>query len=163
MAQLAQSISRDIAGKKIFAWYSRLRQPEELYIRVLYALFVASDAELPHVLSGDPPNGLSSMYAKVNEVVFGGRGALDVVRPGLLSGSFKAMDMLNMGAHTSFAAFATWRGLLRHPEGLRPDFPEAYAQHLAAYCARLNYMYEMFKAGKSKDDVLAGVIQLHRP
>jgi len=38
MAELSQSICRDLAEKKIFAWISRLRPPEEIYIRTLYAL-----------------------------------------------------------------------------------------------------------------------------
>ena len=78
MAELRESICRDLTENKIFAWYSRLRLPEELYIRTLYALFIATDKELIHILSGATPNGLSPLYSKVNEVVFEGRGLLQV-------------------------------------------------------------------------------------
>src|SRR5216683_2951661 len=57
MAELRDSICRDLADKKIFAWHTRLRQPEELYIRTLYALFIAGEKELQHILSGAMPNG----------------------------------------------------------------------------------------------------------
>jgi hypothetical protein len=86
MAELAESICRDLENKKVFAFHTRVRQPEELYIRTLYTLFVASDEEIPHILSG----------AKT-------------------------------------------------------------------YCHYLNYMHEMFKAGKRREDVLVGVKNLHRP
>jgi hypothetical protein len=45
MAELAESICRDLENKKVFAFHTRVRQPEELYIRTLYTLFVASDEE----------------------------------------------------------------------------------------------------------------------
>ena len=45
MAELRESICRDLVNKKVFAFHTRVRQPEELYIRTLYALFVASREE----------------------------------------------------------------------------------------------------------------------
>jgi len=57
MAELRESICRDLVNKKVFAFHTRVRQPEELYIRTLYALFVASKEEIPHILSGATPNG----------------------------------------------------------------------------------------------------------
>src|SRR5437868_4344294 len=33
MAELSQSICRDLENKKVFAFHTRIRQPEELYIR----------------------------------------------------------------------------------------------------------------------------------
>lgn len=80
MGELAESICRELEENKVFAWYSRLRLPEELYIRTLYALFVATEEELPHILSGAPPNGLSDLYSRVNDVVFEGRGLLQASR-----------------------------------------------------------------------------------
>src|SRR5208282_4471397 len=62
MAELAQSICRDLENKKVFAFHTRIRQPEELYIRTLYTLFVATAKEIPHILSGAMPNGLSRLY-----------------------------------------------------------------------------------------------------
>jgi hypothetical protein len=161
MAELTESICRDLEAKKVFAWLSRLRQPEELYIRILYALFIATEEELHDILSGDMPNGISTMYQKVNELVFEGRGLLQTSRPGLMSGSFRPIDTLNDGAHTSFRAFMTAIGLARNPQYLPPA--ENYCKHLQTYCRYLNYMHETFTAGKSKEEVLAGVISLHRP
>ncbi|HLI63286.1 MAG TPA: hypothetical protein VKV05_07785 [Terriglobales bacterium] len=94
ISELGQSMQRDWTEKKTFAWLSRLRQPEELYIRTLYALFIANEKELHHVISGDPPNGISPLYDKVNEVVFGGRGILTTTQPG----SFKPMEFLHQAA-----------------------------------------------------------------
>jgi len=161
MAELRESICRDLIEKKIFAWYTRLRQPEELYIKTLYALFVASERELHHLLSGDTPNSLAKLYESVNGAVFLGRGLLQTEQPGLTQGTFKPADMLNDGAHASFSAFMSCIGLIRNPQFL--PSPEKYCSHLGKYCDYLNYMHEMFKAGKEKTHILQGVINLHRP
>ncbi len=161
MAELRESICRDLVENKIFAWYSRLRLPEEIYIRTLYALFVATDQELVHILSGATPNGLSPLYAKVNEVVFEGRGLLQVAQLGLKQGTFKPMDTLHEGAHGSFPAFLTCVGLSRARQYL--PSPDAHSNHLQNYCALLDYMHGMFKAGKDKGDVLTGLKNAHRP
>jgi hypothetical protein len=161
MGELTESICRDREENKIFAWYSRLRLPEELYIRTLYALFVATEKELHHVLSGALPNGLTDLYAKVNKVVFDGKGQMQVSQPGLTQGTFKPMHILHGGAHGSFHAFLTCIGLSRNPENL--PSPQEHREHLQKYCAYLEYMNGMFKAGKEKRHVLAGVKNLHRP
>ena len=147
----------------MFAWLSRLRQPEELYVRTLYLLFIANEKERHHILSGDMPNGLSGLYEKVNMEVFEGRGLLQTEQPGLTHGSFTPMDTLNDGAHVSFGAFASCIGMIKNPEYLGADFRDKYFKHLNTYCNYLNYMHEMFKAGKPKDAVLAGVKNLHKP
>ena len=161
MAELTESICRDREENKIFAWYSRLRLPEELYIRTLYALFVATEMELHHVLSGAPPNGLTDLYAKVNKVVFDGRGRMHVSQTGLTHGTFKPMDILHSGAHGSFHAFLICIGLSRNTENMAS--PEKHREHLQKYCAYLEYMHGMFNAGKEKRHVLAGVKNLRRP
>jgi hypothetical protein len=161
MVELKESICRDLVEKKIFAWHTRLRQPEELYHRILYALFVASEKELHHLLSGDRPNGFAGLYEKVNETVFLGKGLLQVTQPGLTQGTFKPVDILNDGAHVSFRAFMNCIGLSRHPEYL--PSPDQYCSHLSRFCDYLNYMHQMFKTGKEKEHVLLGVRNLHRP
>ena len=161
MAELRESICRDLADKKVFAFHTRIRQPEELYIRALYALFVATNEELPHILSGATPNGLSSLYREVNRIVFDGRGLLLLQQAGQSFGMFTPIDTLHDGAHVSFRSFLTCIGWVRNPENL--PSPEKYCQHLNVYCNYLNYMSEMFKAGKRKEDVLVGVKNLHRP
>jgi hypothetical protein len=161
IAELAQSIASDLENGRTLAFLSRVRQPEELYFRTLYALFVATDKELPHILSGELPNGFSQIYEKVNKVVLAGRGRLMVEQPGLTFGTFKAMDTLNDGAHVSFRAFLTVIGWAKNPEHL--PSPDHYRKHLQKYCAYLTYMHGMFKAGKQKADVLLGVQKLHTP
>jgi len=52
--------------------------------------------------------------------------------------------------------------LIQHPEYLPAGLAERYDEHLRKYCAYLKYMEGMFKAGKSKQDVLAGVRNLHK-
>jgi hypothetical protein len=163
MAELRESMMKDLSEGRIFAWHTRLRQPEELYIRTLYLLFIASEEETHHILSGEMPNGLSGLYGKVNEAILEGRGLLQVQQPGLKYGSFKPMDTLNDGAHLSFRAFVTCIGLIKNPQCLGDDFRDKYLKHLNTYCNYLNYMHGMFKGGKSKDAVLAGVKNLHRP
>lgn len=71
------------------------------------------------------------------------------------------MDVLNSGAHGSFTAFMACIGLSRNPENL--PSPQKHREHLQNYCAYLDYMHGMFKAGKEKKHVLAGVKSLHRP
>jgi hypothetical protein len=162
ISELCDSIRRDWMEGKVFSWYSRLRQPEELYIRTLYALFIANEKELHHVISGDTPNGIAVLYDKVNEVIFEGRGLQTTSKPGLNFGTFKPMETLHQGAHTSFAAFLTSISIVRHPEYLPPGLADKYHEHLKKYCVYLNYMHGMFKAGKSRQDVLAGVKNLHK-
>lgn len=161
IAELGRSISRDLAEGKYFAWHTRLRQPEEMYIRTLYALFIANEKELHHILSGATPNGFSQLYSAVNELVFEGRGLLLVDQPGLDYGTFKPMETLHDGAHASFRAFLTCIGFKKNPEYL--PSPQAYSKHLVTYCKYLDYMEGMFKAGKEKKHVLEGVKNLHRP
>jgi hypothetical protein len=134
---------------------------EEIYVRTLYTLFIATKEELPHIVSGDTPNGMMGYYKPVNKLVFEGRGLLDATQPGLTVGSFKPVDALHAGAHGSFSAIMTCIGLAHHPEAL--PSPDKYIEHVGKYCTYLNYMQEMFKGGKSKQDVLAGVISLDKP
>ena len=161
MAELRESICRDLLDKKVFAFHTRIRQPEELYIRTLYTLFIATNEEIPHILSGSPPNGLSNFYREVNRVVFENRGLLLVQQPGQSYGTFAPIDTLHDGAHASFRSFLTCIGWVRNPENM--PSPEKYCQHLNTYCNYLNYMHQMFKAGKNKKDVLTGVKNLHQP
>src|SRR5258708_20680059 len=50
MTELMESICRDLIEKKVLAWYTRLRQPEEIYVTALYAIFIADEKELHHDL-----------------------------------------------------------------------------------------------------------------
>jgi hypothetical protein len=68
MAELSQSICRDLQEKKIFAWLSRLRQPEEIYVRTLYTLFIATKEELPHIVSGGTPNRIIATLRQLHDL-----------------------------------------------------------------------------------------------
>jgi len=68
MAELAQSIYRDLEGKQVFAFHTRIRQPEELYIRTLYTLFVAT--EMNWIYRLDPEkNVIRWAWVKYDEYV----------------------------------------------------------------------------------------------
>lgn len=69
IVELIQSVIDDVNKGRIFAYLTRWRDPEELYTRVLYAMFVAPADHLPHIFSGDMPNGFAAMWRKVNEIV----------------------------------------------------------------------------------------------
>lgn len=138
-----------------------MRQPEELYFRAMYILFIAAEPEIPHILSGDKPNSFSQIYEKVNEVILEGRGDITEVKPGLVSGEFKMIDNLNDGAHVGFGALQMVVNLGQNPDYI-PDLA-AYLKHVDTYCVRLNYMRQMFEAGKDKQIVRDAVIRMHRP
>jgi hypothetical protein len=55
VVELIQSAIDDVNKRRIFAYLTRWRDPEELYTRVLYRMFVASADHLPHIFSGDMP------------------------------------------------------------------------------------------------------------
>jgi hypothetical protein len=161
MAQLRDSIIDDVAKGRLFSWYTRLRQPEELYFRTLYALFLADPGEVPHILSGDLPNSFSQIYEKVNEVILEGRGEINAVKPGLISGEFRMIDHLNDGAHVGFGALQMIAMMETFPE-TKPDLT-GYLQYLESYCIKLNRMLQLFEAGRDSQTVMDAVINLHRP
>lgn len=161
IAELRDSVRDDVNNGRLFAYLTRWRQPEELYYRTLYVLFVADENEIPHVLSGELPNGFTAIWRKVNECVLEGRGALEKSQPGLTGGQFTAMKTINSNAHASFASMITCIGLARNVE-YQKQIPR-HLEHWTRLCDYLNYMEGMFKAGKAKEHVLAGVRNLHKP
>jgi hypothetical protein len=120
-----------------------------------------SDAEVPHVLSGDTPNSFFTLYGKVNEIVLEGRGELTDRKQGLSFGDFSMIDNMNDAAHVGFPALQMIVNIAQNPE-YTPNV-QGYLQHLETYCIRLTYMLQMSKGGKDKQAVLAAVINLHRP
>lgn len=161
MAELRDSVTDDVQKNRLFSWYTRMRQPEELYFRTLYILFLASDEEIPHILSGDLPNSFSHIYKAVNDAMLEGRGEMTEVKPGLVSGEFRMIDNLNDGAHVGFGAMQMIVNIAQNPEHT-PDLA-AYLRHIEIYCARINYMRQMFEGGKPKVVVREAVMNLHRP
>jgi hypothetical protein len=161
LGELINSIRADLQANRLLAYMSRWRQPEELYYRALYVLFIATPDELPHVLSGDPPNGFTAIYKLVNQKIMDGRGGVDKPQPGLKGEEFTPMRTLHEAAHGSFRFLMTCIGVARNPE-YQKNFPKHF-EHLNKYWSYLDYMEGMFKAGKSKEDVLAGVRNMHKP
>jgi hypothetical protein len=161
MADLRNSITDDVLKNRLFSWYARMRQPEELYFRTLYILFLATDDEVPHILSGDVPNSFFQIYEQVNKNILEGRGEMVEVKEGLLTGKFRMIDNLNDGAHVGFGALQMIVYIGLSPESA-PDLA-AYLKHVDTYCVRLNYMKQLFEAGKSKEIVMEAIKNLHRP
>jgi hypothetical protein len=160
MLDISNSIIADIQANRVFGWHTRLRQVEEIYIRALYALFLATDDELPHIFSGAMPNGITPLYQEVNRLVFEGRGEWEVKKPGGLFGEFTPLQMLHSSGHASFAAILTAISFRGNPE--THIYTERYIKHLGDHCRDLRYMHGMFKAGKSKEDVLNGVKSMNQ-
>jgi len=63
IVEVIQSVIDDVNKGRIFAYLTRWRDPEELYTRVLYAMFVALAEHLPHIFSGDMPNGIAALLS----------------------------------------------------------------------------------------------------
>lgn len=162
MSDLRDSIISDIQAGRHFAWQTRLRQVEEIYFRALYCLFIATDKELPHVFAGAMPNSAMPMYRKVNELILKGRGEWEKPHPGQSSGQFTPASILHSSAHASYVAMYTAISYHRLAKSeVRVD--DGYIKHLNTYCDRLEYMHNMFKAGKDKETVLGTMISMHTP
>jgi hypothetical protein len=163
IGEVLNSMSADLTAGRNFALILRLRQVEELYVRALYAIFIADDGKLAHILSDEYPNSFSEMYREVNKIVLEGRGLLEVEYPGLNSGVFTAMDTINQGAHASFSAMMMVIGFARHPEHLEPYTSGRYFKHVDTYYRNLEQVHEMFKKDVDKATVLSVLINMSRP
>jgi hypothetical protein len=163
IAELGKSMAEDLATGRRFALLTRSRQQEELYIRALYAMFIATPDEVIHIMSDATPNSFSAMYKKVNQSVFGGKGLLDVVQPGLTYGTFSAMAQINSAAHASFSTMMQVIVLGPNAAYLKPYKQGGYFDHISVYCHYLNDIHKLFKAGKTKVAVLTELIDWHLP
>lgn len=163
IGELANSMSDDLSRARHFALFTRTRQIEELYIRALYAMLMATPEEIAHIMSDERPNGFREMYKKVNDAIFEGRGILEVSQPGLKHGTFTAMDTINRGAHVSFSTMLTVVGLARNPQYMEPYTSGRYFAHLSVYCTYLDHARKLFEAGRDKTTVQTALINMHRP
>src|SRR5579862_705287 len=162
IVELIQSVIDDLNKGRMFAYLTRWRDPEELYTRVLYALFVAPTDYLPHILSGEMPNGFAAMWKKVNEVVFEHNGTLFKQQVGLDGKFFTPMDTLNQNAHNSFSTMLMTMGMVRgKPEEWNPRVKK-HVEHWQKYVEYLNHIEQLFRAGRKKEDVLQAIINMHR-
>lgn len=163
IAELGKSMADDLAAGRHFALITRTRQQEELYVRALYAMFIADPGEIAHIMSDTTPNSFSVMYRKVNQTIFGGKGLLEIPQLGLTSGTFTAMGTINSGAHASFSTMMMVVGLVRNPQYLAAFKNGKYFDHISIYCSYLDHARKQFKAGKDKAVVLAELKELHLP
>jgi hypothetical protein len=162
ITELARSINDDFAAGRVFAAMSRSRQPEELYFRSLYAIFLASPDELAHIVSGKTPNSFSGYYREVNRVILEGRGELEKVQPGRSFGSFTAMETINNHAHVSYPALGETIGIVRNPEYLA-GVPDKLLKHHFTYVTYLDHARKLFEAGRDRKTVMQALVNMHRP
>lgn len=163
IAEVGKSMADDVAAGRYFALITRSRQLEELYIRALYAMFIADPGEVAHIMSDATPNSFSEMYRKVNQTIFGGKGQLELPQPGLTSGTFTAMGTINSEAHASFSTMLMVVGLVKDPQHLAAYTDGRYFDHISINCSYLDHARKQFAAGKDKATVLAELIEAHLP
>jgi hypothetical protein len=137
IVELVQSVIDDVNKGRYFAYLTRWRQPEEMYHRALYMLFVADQAAIPHIVSGELPNSFSDMWKAVNKTVFDGKGTLDQKQPGLSGEEFTAMNTLNNSAHASFATIITCVDFARKPE-LKAPIIDKHIEYWKILCNNLD-------------------------
>ena len=162
IVELIQSAIDDVNKRRIFGYLTRWRDPEELYIRVLYVLFVAPTDHLPHIFSGDWPNGFAVMWKGVNTTVFEGNGTLFSEQVGLSGEVFTPMDTLNQSAHNSFSTILTTISIARaKPEEWQPRIKK-HIEHWQKYVEYLHHIEQLFRAGREKADILQAIRNMHR-
>lgn len=122
-----------------------------------------NSGEVTHIMSDATPNSFSEMYRKVNELIFGDKGILELSQPGLTSGTFIPMSTINSGAHASFSVMMMDVGLVKNPQHLAAFTDGKYFDHISVYCSYLDHARKLFAAGKDKAEVFAEIIELHRP
>ncbi len=153
ISELVQSVSDDVKKRRFFAYLTRWRQPEEMYHRALYMLFVADQAAIPHIVSGERPNSFSTMWREVNRAVYDGRGRLDQKQLGLRGEAFTAMETLNNSAHASFATIVSCIDFVKRPE-FHKRIIDQHIQYWRLLCKNLDYLEQRFKEGKTRAEVL---------
>ena len=113
-------------------------------------------------MSDATPNSFSAMYRKVNQSIFGEKGVLDVVQPGLTSGTFSAMARSTARRTHPSRQCCRCRPRTR-AQYLKPYTDGGYFDHISVYCHYLNNIQKLFKAGKIKAEVLTELIDWHLP
>jgi hypothetical protein len=160
IVELINSVIADVNGTRFFAYLTRWRQPDEMYYRALYLLFVADKDAIPHVVSGEMPNSFSVMQKAVNQTVFGGKRSLDTPQSGLSGEQFTIFDTLNSSAHASFATIVACIEFAKKPE-FRAPIIEKHLAYWKNLCNNLDQAEKMFKDGKKRDEVLVEFKKLH--
>lgn len=161
IAEIMQSVADDLRQGRCFAYLTRWRQPEELYHRALYIMFVASPDEIPHVISGETPNNFSDVWRKVNEVVFEGKGNLLTLLGAATGKESKLMNALNSHAHASYITMLTCIGMRRSTFDLSPLIKD-HMSHWQRFCLYLDQIEELFRADNKRDAVLTAIRNMHK-
>jgi hypothetical protein len=160
VAELINSVTNDVNKGLFFAYLTRWRQPDEMYYRVLYMLFVANKTAISHIVSGEPPNSFSVMQRAVNQKVFEGKRNLDKRQSGLSGEQFTVFDTLNNSAHASFATIVACIEFAKKPE-FRAPIIEKHLGYWKTLCNNLDQIEKLFKDGKKKEEVLVEFKKLH--
>jgi len=160
IAELVNSVVDDVNKGRFFAYLTRWRQPDEMYYRALYVMFVADKDAIPHVVSGEMPNSFSAMQKAVNQTVFDGKRILDKPQSGLTGEQFTVFDTLNDSAHASFATIVTCIEFARKPE-FRAPIIDNHLKYWKTLCDNLDEIEKMFKAGESREEVLTEFKKRH--
>jgi hypothetical protein len=160
LGQIHDSILDDYNNGRHFGWITRLRHIEELYFRTLYITFLIPDEEVPHWLSGDPPNSLTKIYETVNQKILMSRGKLIAPQTGRGVGQFTPMSLLHSGGHANYKA-------MQHVVAFElaqvvPNI-EPYLAHVKTYIDRIDHMRKLFEAGRDKHTVQQCIINMHTP
>jgi hypothetical protein len=153
IVELINSVIADVNGSRFFAYLTRWRQPDEMYYRALYLLFVADKADIPHVVSGEMPNSFSAMQKEVNHTVFGGKRSLDKPQTGLSGEQFTVFDTLNSSAHASFATIVTCIKFAKDADFRTPIIAK-HLEYWKSLCNNLDRAEKMFKDGRKRPEVL---------
>ncbi len=161
LAHLGNSACNDLGNRNAFGFLTRQRQIQELYIKTLYLLLMAEQAEQAHMVSGEMPNSMVAYYRRVNNLIFHKQNDWEAITPGLNDDTFTIMETLHDGAHVSFRSLLMARGFYDHP-GLTMT-PERFAEYIKKLIGKLQYMHGMFSGGHSKEDVLGGMQAMHQP
>lgn len=161
IVELINSVIEDVNKGRFFAYLTRWRQPDEMYYRALYMLFVADEAAIPHIVSGEMPNSFPAMQKAANQTVFDGKRTLDKPQSGLGGEQFTAFDTLNNSAHASFATIVTCIEFARKPE-FRGPIIDKHLEYWKTLCNNLDHIEIMFRAGQSREGVLAEFKKLSR-
>jgi hypothetical protein len=160
IVELINSVIGDVNKGRFFAYLTRWRQPDEMYYRALYLLFVAHEDAIPHIVSGELPNSFSSMQKSVNQAVFDGKRTLDKPQSGLSGEQFTVFDTLNSSAHASFATIVACIEFAKKPE-FRTPIIEKHLEYWKSLCKNLDRAEMMFKDGKKREEVLVEFKKLH--
>jgi hypothetical protein len=162
LEEVRTSLQDDISDGRTFAWFTRMRYVEELYMRCVYVVLLAPDEEIPHIFSGDTPNGFDFIYEQFNRKVLDGKGVVSETKPGLTFGNVTPMKTVHNAAHGSFQTLLTWRASKVFPQGLG-DLSQRYIQHIETYRRYLQHSGQLFAAGRDKGVIVQALRNMHSP